>query len=120
LDPDIIPAFGKLPAVVLCEEGIHFVDPLQAGFIEWLASLQREGPFQEFIEAGIPSPTGLMRVVNGFDVLKSILEMLKQQIRTPLHEKEWIKVAWQFDRVAKRLGVPLASSYPRIRPGEAQ
>jgi hypothetical protein len=34
--------------------------------------------------------------------------------KKPLADKDYDRFAWLYDRVAKRLGVPPASSYPRI------
>ncbi|MPZ37544.1 MAG: hypothetical protein GEU95_05680 [Rhizobiales bacterium] len=116
LDPEAIADFGKLPAVVVEEKGSYFIDPFHAGFIEWLSSLQKADAVSDFIEAGIPAPTGLMRRMWDDNVLKAVLHILKQQIREPIEDKDWDKVAWLYDRIAGRLGVPPARSYPRARP----
>jgi hypothetical protein len=46
-------------------------------------------------------------------MLKGMLGALKREIRSPLPDKEWEKIAWLYDRIALRLGVPPAKSYPR-------
>ena len=75
--------------------------------------------FQDFLDAGIPAPTGLIKRLWGYEVLRSVLEVFKIQIRAPIGDREYEKLAWLFDRIAKQLGVPLSGSYPRVRPGDA-
>jgi hypothetical protein len=109
---------GKIAGFDFVEDGIHFLDPFTADFFEhWFArSEEREGPNPAFLEAGISSVARSLKHVPGQIALQEILETLKRRIRSPLDAKEWAKVAWLYDRIAKRLGVPPAASYPRVRP----
>jgi hypothetical protein len=45
------------------------------------------------------------------DLLKTVLSELKVPLRGVLGDKERNKLAWLYDRIARRLGVPPASSY---------
>jgi hypothetical protein len=108
---------GKIAGFDCVEDNIHFLDPFTPDFFElWFArSEEREGQNPAFLNAGIPSIGRSLRHVPGYIALQQILEMLKTRLRRPLEDKEWTKVAWLFDRIAKRLGVPPSTSYPRVR-----
>jgi hypothetical protein len=112
---------GEIAGFDFVEDHIHFLDPFTGDFFEhWFArSEEREGPNPAFLEAGIPSVGGSLKHVPGYVALRGILESLKKRIRSPLEDKEWAKVAWLYDRIAQRLGVPPAASYPRVRPENA-
>jgi hypothetical protein len=72
----------------------------------------------QLLEVGIPPNDYDISIYEPEQVLKAILDDLKIQIRGPLGEKEWKKLAWLFDRIGQRLGVPPAPSYPRVRLGD--
>ena len=112
---------GEIAGFDFVEDHIHFLDPFTSDFFEhWFArSEEREGPNPAFLEAGIPSVGRSLKHVPGYVALRQILESIKKRIRSPLEDKEWAKVAWLYDRIAKRLGVPPAASYPRVRPENA-
>jgi len=112
---------GKIAGFDFVEHDIHFLDPFTADFVRfWFnRSEDREGPHPAFLEAGIPSVGRSLEHVPGDIALRQILETLKKRIRGPLEDKEWAKVAWLYDRIAARLGVPPAISYPHVRPGNA-
>ena len=44
-------------------------------------------------------------------MLGGILHARKPQIRLPLKDKDFDKLAWVYDRIAAQLGVPPAKSY---------
>jgi hypothetical protein len=68
------------------------------------------------MEAGLPAPPNLIKGVPGDMLLGGVLNILNKQIRAPLEEEQYEKVAWLYDRIAGRLGRPLANSYGRVRP----
>jgi hypothetical protein len=117
---ELVLKIGKIAGFDFVEDGVHFLDPFTAGFFRhWFdRSEERDGPNPAFLQAGIPSVGRSLTHVPGDIALREILEIVKRRIRSPLEDKEWEKVAWLFDRIARRLGVPLASSYPRVRPGK--
>jgi hypothetical protein len=91
-------------------------DPFTTDFFKSMQRSLRESPTPGDFEEGVPGPEFSFRDTPADSLLGSILQGLKRQIRSPLEDKEWEKVAWLYDRVAARLGVPSASSYPRVRP----
>jgi hypothetical protein len=48
-------------------------------------------------------------------ILQMCLEGLKPYLKKRLADKDYDRFAWLYDRLAKRLGVPPTSSYPRSR-----
>jgi hypothetical protein len=101
------------------EDGVTFLDPFTANFLEFLGRLPREMEFQQrAMEAGF-SPPPIQTMPSGLSALQTLLNILKRQLRAPLADKEYNKTAWLYDRIANRLGVPPASSYPRVRPIDA-
>jgi hypothetical protein len=84
--------------------------------IRFMREGSKESPTPEHLQAGLPGPEFSFRDIPADSLLSSIMRGLKRQIRAPLEDKEWEKVAWLYDRIAARLGVPPASSYPRVRP----
>ncbi len=117
LDEEVL-SIGGTEEIRAFEEGVHFLDPFTTRFMElWLSnSSDRDLSGNKFSDAGVPS-IGKLPPIDGDIGLKVILDGLKARIRSPLPDKEWSKVAWLYDRIAKQLGVPPASSYPRVYPG---
>jgi hypothetical protein len=110
-------ALGPLPSTVIEERGISFIDPFSPRFLEFAIGKYKYENRERFAEAGVPVAPPTLKNMPGDLLLKSVLDNLKKEIRSPLHDKEWRKVAWLYDRIAERLGVPPARSYPRVRPG---
>ncbi len=108
-------AYGELRGFNSFEGGVHFLDPFTVGAVEFLLR-SSEGARPPNREHGLPSHGATLKQVPGDVFLRDILEQLKVQIRGPLADKEWHKLAWLYDRIARELGVPPASSYPRVRP----
>lgn len=106
---------GEIAGFDFVENGVHFLDPFTSSFFEnWVARAEeRDSPNPAFLKAGVPSGGRSLKHVPGRVALAEILETLKKRIRGPIADKEWMKVAWLYDRIAKRLGVPPAASYPR-------
>ena len=118
LDPTCIESLGDLGELPIEENGVHFLDPFRLEFIEYIKKGKLAVSDDALIAAGLPTmnPSGLS--FGSEQVFKSILDSLKPQIRGPLADKDWEKVAWLYDRVAYQIGVPPARSYPRSRPEE--
>jgi hypothetical protein len=120
LDKEVI-NIGKISGFDFAEDGVHFLDPFTSQFFaDWFErSANREEMNLANMEAGLPPGGRSLKGIPGDIALRVILQKLKVRIRGPLHDKEWNKVAWLYDRIAGRLGVPPARSYPRIRPEDA-
>jgi hypothetical protein len=112
---DEVMQLAKIEGFDAFEDGIHFLDPFTSHFLQyWLDnSSDRDHSGNKFSDAGLPS-AGKLPPVPGYVGLQIILDGLKPRIKEPLTEKDYAKVAWLFDRIARRLGQPLSSSYPRV------
>jgi hypothetical protein len=51
---------------------------------------------------------------SSFEAMTECLAGIKPILRSPLTDKEYERVSWLFDRIAKQLGVPPSQSYPRV------
>jgi hypothetical protein len=49
-----------------------------------------------------------------YNSLENCLIGIKPILRSPLADKDYERVSWLYDRLARELGVPLSKSYPRI------
>jgi hypothetical protein len=107
IDPDIVAQLGDLPPMIVKDEdGLYFIDPFTRKFEKFVAAV---GERQKQAHR-----------TDGLDFLKKIRETMRVSMRDDwLPEKEWAKNVWLFDRIAKELGMPTASSYPRARPKDA-
>jgi hypothetical protein len=111
---------GRIAGFDSVEDGIHFLDPFTPEFLElWFARADDQNR-PDFREAGIPATGRSLKHVPGSFALQDLLDKLKVRIRSPLEDKEWNKVAWLFDRISARLGVPPARSYPRTKPPRSE
>jgi hypothetical protein len=110
IDSKIADELGNLGDLPIREEGVIFLDPFRLEFIEYLKQGRLAVAPDELREAGLPFPTNRLSDVPNDKVLASILDSLKPQIRAPISEEAWEKIAWLYDRLASQLGVPLARS----------
>ncbi len=95
----------------------YFVDPFTRRFLTLLQQLEMPLTPEFWQKVGIPNPGGhSFRSARQDTLLHAALEKLKEQLRSPLGDKEWRKIAWLYDRIAAQLGVPRANSYPRVLP----
>jgi hypothetical protein len=118
LDQGPFSVYPQLPTLVVKEGEQLFLDPFRVKQMEFIISLQKNHIRPDIVEAGLPFSPRNIKGTPGDIPLKAILNVLKTHIAGPLEDKEWRKVAWLYDRIAKELGVPPASSYPRVRPGD--
>jgi hypothetical protein len=117
VDPEVVDEFGELPWFVVKEGGAIFIDPFTLPFMKLM--MQNYGPVsqEEAIEIGVPAPRVMEQPPFDYiGLMRHWFERVKEEIRTPHEDKEYEKIAWLYDRIAKQLGVPPASSYPRIWP----
>jgi hypothetical protein len=119
IDDGVLSSLEGRPFFVKHEDGLDFIDPFSVEFVRLLETLELEQTEDVYATLGFPNVGKRTLVgVPSDAVLKFALDGLKPQIRGPLADKEWRKVAWVFDRLASVLGVPPARSYPRRRPGD--
>jgi hypothetical protein len=105
---------GSLPVI---ENGVRFLDPFRVDFCDFMLSQKTGWNAEGALAAGLPpGKREVLSRLNGFVVLKAIVDELKTQIRAPVDDRIYEKVSWLFDRVAKQLGVPRSNSYPRVYP----
>jgi len=115
LDRDVRREFGDLGDLAVEEDGVVFLDPFRREYIEFLDHGEILHTKEVLAAAGLPAAPVRYKL-EGAKVLRIILETLKEQLRSPIADKEYGKVEWLFDRIAAQLGVPPARSYPRIYP----
>src|SRR5262249_26371050 len=97
------------------EDGVLFLDPFRIGYVNFLNHGHIESSREVLRAAGLPAAPQRYEL-QGAPVLAIVLQHLKEHLKVPLADKEYRKVEWLYDRIAAQLGVPLARSYPRVRP----
>jgi hypothetical protein len=118
VDGEVIKNFDSISGFVSFEDNIYFLDPFRPKFIQLMLDLSDDGPKPHLREAGLPRENRGLKDVPGDRILNQVLRKLKARLKAPLADKEWEKVAWLYDRIAARLGIALATSYPRVPPSE--
>jgi len=116
LDESFLRELRITPNIIAEEDGLKFIDPFSVDFIGHLRKIETSLGTKDLTPLGLPTVDSF-RFVEPIGQLKLLLERLKAQLRLPLNDRDWAKVAWLYDRIATRLGVPPASSYPRIPTG---
>jgi hypothetical protein len=116
LDSAVGDEYGYLGDLPTTEDGVRFLNPFTVAFFDHISRGTVASSEETLIEAGLPAHPNLIAGVPGHALLGGVLDTLKEQIRAPLDDKDWEKVAWLYDRIADQLGVPPARSYPRAGP----
>jgi hypothetical protein len=116
LDEVILKDFDKLPFFVQKEDGVLFIDPFTRDFMKLAASMENPIAKESQERSGLPMDgDGLFYSrTEPREILEACLAGLKSYLKKPLPDKEYGRFSWLYDRVAKRLGVPPSSSYPRV------
>jgi hypothetical protein len=111
----------RSPPFFLKNDGhVTFIDPFSHTFVRLLSSME-QGTIDVYATLGFPRQGDRrLNSVPSDALLRFALNGIKEQVRSPLGDKEWKKVAWVYDRLASALGIPPASSYPRVRPEDVQ
>ncbi len=115
LDPNCINEFGNFGDLCETEEGVTFINPFRLAFCEHLRGATYESG-EALAKAGLPTPQSAYKNFSNEMILHMIVDSLNSQIRVPINDKDFAKVAWLYDRLAKPMGLPPSSTYPRIRP----
>jgi hypothetical protein len=118
LDQQVEGGFGDIGDLAVVEDGIRFLDPFRLAFMDFLTGDRKKLSSELLVGAGLPDPPNKIKGMRRDHLLGAILAKLEPQIRGPIGDKEWEKLAWLYDRIAVQLGVARAASYPRIRPTE--
>jgi hypothetical protein len=118
VDDQIRNIVGRNIYFINCSEDVCFIDPFSIEFMNVLKLIEgADAPTYKdvYSKLGFPS-TGAqtLRSLSVDQFFGTPLSGIKPLIRRPLHDKEWNKIAWVYDRLARLLGVPPASSYPRV------
>jgi len=116
VDENVFDNGCHIPFFMRQEQGVRYIDPFTVQFVDVVSSIDREDAKDIYVTLGLPVSKRNLATVSSQAMLAFALKALKPQLRIPLGDKEWEKVAWVYDRIAEQLGVPPARSYPRIRP----
>jgi hypothetical protein len=114
LDNEVINELGNLGDLPVTEEGVTFLDPFRLEYCAYMLETGRPVERSERFPQ-MEMPDDLRDVLDAWTVMKFVRDSLKDQISVALKDRDYEKVAWLFDRVARELGTPPASSYPRVR-----
>jgi hypothetical protein len=118
LDPDLISEFGDLTDIAIEEDGFCFLNPFTLEFIHLTKQMMENKDDEHgsnLDDIGLPSGGGTSKQMPDELPLRSILLYLIAQIRSPMGDREWEKLAWLHDRIAGQLGAPPARSYPCVQ-----
>ena len=115
VDSDSVPHIDFQANLLQHDSGVHFLEPFTIPFVRFVQSIPADVD-KNLLSIGLPASGDRVRNANPDAFLKAILEQLKREIRSPLDDRDWAKVAWLFDRIATQLGVPWSESYPRVYP----
>ena len=85
-----------------------FIDPFRPDYVKSMFARVADDEEDRPV-----SDRDALRNLSPMTFLRELLEVLKKQIRSPLDDKSYRKVSWLYDRIARQLGVPPASSYSR-------
>jgi hypothetical protein len=120
VDRVVVEDYEGAKRFVAQEDETLFLDPFTFEYLSLIASLEQTGiPTSPEVweKVGIPQGgEGVFTETAHYEILKNCLEGLKVYLHMPLPDKEWGRFCWLYDRIAKRLGLPLTSSYPRVMP----
>jgi len=97
--------------MVAHEDGCIFLNQFTLESIDVLAEL--EITEEDWDKLGLPKSRAEPH--STLETLKNCVAGIKPILRSPLTDKDYERVAWLFDRIAKQLGVPLSASYPRVK-----
>ena len=114
LDPACIKEFGNFGALCATEKNVTFIDPFRLAFCEHLRGAKYESA-EALSKAGLPTPQSAFKNFSNEMILHMIVDSLNSQIKAPINDEDFTKVAWLYDRLAKQIGVPRSSAHRRVR-----
>ena len=114
LDPNCIQELGDLGTLCATEEGVTFINPFKLAFCEYLRGAKYESA-EALAKAGMPSPKVAYKDFSNENILELICDSLHEQVKDPMNDAAFAKVAWLYDRIGKQIGLGSAKNLPRIR-----
>jgi hypothetical protein len=113
LDPLYMDEFGDLGSLCETEHSVCFINPFRMAFCEQLRSATYHTQ-KELTKGGLPIPRGVYAALSNEQILSQVADSLGAQMKEPMTWKDFRKVAWVYDRVAKQVGWPLSNTFTRI------
>jgi hypothetical protein len=113
LDPLYMEGFGELGSLCTTEDSVCFINPFRLAFCEHLRGATSTPP-EELKKAGLPQPKGAYAQLSNELILSQVADSLREQMKEPMTWKDFRKVTWLYDKVAKQIGWPLSDTIERI------
>jgi hypothetical protein len=113
LDPLYMEEFGELGSLCQTEHSVCFINPFRLTFCEHLRGATYQTP-EELKKAGLPQPKGVYAQLSNELILSQVAESLSTQMKEPMTYKNFGKVSWVYDRVAKQIRWPLSNTFTRV------
>jgi hypothetical protein len=105
LDPLYMKEFGELGSLCDTEHSVCFINPFRLDFCEHLRGATYLTP-EELAKAGLPAPKGVYKDHSNEVILSQVADSLSMQMKEPMTYKDFGKVSWLYERVAKQVGWP--------------
>jgi hypothetical protein len=115
LDPLCMEEFGDLGTLCETEHSVCFINPFRLAFCEHLRGATYQTA-DELKKAGLPQPQGKYAQLSNKLILSQVADSLREQMKEPMTWKDFGKISWLYDRVAKQVGWPLSNTIQRIPP----
>ena len=113
LDPLYMEEFGELGSLCETEDSVCFINPFRLAFCEHLRDATYQTP-EELAKAGLSAPQRVYAALSNELILSQIADSLSAQMKEPMTYKDFGKVSWVYDRVAKQVDWPLSNTFKRI------
>jgi hypothetical protein len=113
LDPLCIAEFGELGSLCETEHSVIFINPFRLAFCEHLRGAKYQTA-DELKKAGLPASLGVYSELSNEVILSHVADSLSLQMKEPMTYKDFGKVSWLYDRVAKQVGWPLSDKHTRV------
>jgi hypothetical protein len=105
--------FGDLGSLCTTEDSVCFLNPFGLAFCEHLRGATYSTP-EKLKQAGLPQPQGVYAQLSNELVLSQVADSLRKQMKEPMTWKDFNKVTWLYDKVAKQVDWPLSNTIRRI------
>jgi hypothetical protein len=113
LVPLCMEEFGDLGSLCTTEDTVCFLNPFRLAFCEHLRGANYSTP-EELKKAGLPQPQGVYAQLSNELIHSQVADSLREQMKEPMTWKDFNKVTWLYDRVAKQVGWPLSNTIQRL------
>jgi hypothetical protein len=104
LDQVVLDELKQPSPIIVCEDGISFLDPFTVDFFRRV----------QIVQAGLEklypeTADGITLGINPYTYMRRFLAIYKEQLLSANSLKDWNKIAWLYDRISTRLGTGLRS-----------